>query len=1138
MMQILTDRKFFPLLASHFLSAINENFIRIVFLFFVTYQMTQANPFFLILAVILYFLCFTVGAMAMGWSSDQYSKTKLLRLLRLFEIGIMGLSLFSLFLNSRWLLLFILAGIGFLNACLRIIDYSLITQLVSRKSLNAGNVWMKITTFFSAGCASLLLISVLKFNAAYYVICSLGMGLAIINFLITLKVPVADAVDPDFKISKNPLSAFEFIAQRLKNKFDIWTYLVGIAWFWILGSLIFMFSAEYGRSVLNARWSVVVFLSSGIFTLGFLLGAYIYNKLTRIENLGGHICATTLAISVFLFDLIAASFQIERLPIDKAITVSHLFTSDFVYWRILADTFFLGILSCLYIIPFYTLLQLNTSEKMMGRLMAFSNMLNALGVAGAFLIVLSFRILSFNVLDVLLVFSIANVFVGIYMVRLLPAQIRRRVFKTIFKVLFNARISGLENLEKAGKKALIVTNHTSYLDVLLISTFIDREIVFAINEKLMDKTLVKFMTNLVDVRPLDPLSPFAVKDMVEELKKNQLCMIFTEGIIEGGNTRMKIYEGPAMMALKANAPLLPIRINGAAHTFFSRVLGDKTHFQLFPTITLEILPPVDLDLSEELTTRECREQSSSKLYDIISDMTFDSYDKNRCLFEALADSMQMAGRFKPIMEDTDRKPLKYFSVFVRAIILGRLIQRAIPKETYVGLMVPTSNTCALTFLGLHAFGKTPAMINFTSGPKQVIATCQTVGLKTIITAKKVVSLAKLEPLVNALQEAHIRILYLEDLRPTLCFSDKLIGLMGGMFPKCFYKKMIGATVRPSDPAVILFTSGSEGMPKAVFLTHSNILSNCYQIPSRLDVYRTDIMLNCLPMFHSFGLGAGTILPLLLGIKTVLYPTPLHYRIIPEICAAAKATLFLGTDTFLAGYAKCANPYDFNSLRIVAAGAEKVKDETRKIWAEKFGVRILEGYGATECSPFISVNTFLHQRKNSVGRLLPRIEYKLKPVEGIKEGKELWIKGPNIMMGYMRHDKPLQLDPLKEGWYDTGDIVEVDAERYIFIKGRCKRFAKIGGEMVSLLAVEQVIEKRWPGFVSGAVSIPDSKKGEQIVLITTSKEINKEELIKAFKNAGVTELGIPSKIIVTDTPPLLGTGKFDYVSAKELALKSI
>ena len=1134
--QVAFSNRFLPFWVSHFLSVINDGFIRTVFLFFVTYQMTGVGTSFLISAMILYAMSFCAGSIVAGQIADKMSRIRLLRGVRIAEIGIMSLALLSLSLDSRLLLTVILASLGVTGAFLRVADNAILPTLVGKRDLTLGNIWFKLTTFVGSGCASLLLLSILKFDAAYYTVCSIGFVFSIISFFLVYRMPADKPADPTCQVSWNPMRAFDIVVKSLKHQFDRWAYLVGIAWFWVLGGLVLAFSAEYGRSILHARWSVVMFLTAGVFTFGYAVGSWVFARLSKGQNLCAHTTWVGLGLSLFLLDLAFVGMNVSDVVTAKGITVAQMIQGDIYYWRVLIDVFMLGALSAMYLVPFYVMIQKTTSPEMMGRMMAFSSMINAISMAGFYLIVLSLHFISVDLLTVLMIFAVTNVFVAIYMVRLLPVELRRKVFKKVLRALFDVKINGLENLEKAGNRALIVTNHTSYLDVLLISAFVDREIVFAINDRLIDKTFVKFMTNLVDVRPLDPNSPFAVKDMAEELRQDKLCMIFTEGIIEGGNTRMKIYEGPAMMAVKGEAPIVPIRIDGACHALFSRVLGKKADFRFFPNIRLTVLPPVSFDYPEDMPTREVREKSSSRLYDVMSDMTFDSYEKDSTVFEALTHSMAMAGRLKPVLEDTERKPVKFMALFLKAFILGRLIHRAIPDEKYVGLMVPTSNTCALSVLGLHAFGKVPAMINFTSGPKQVIATCQTVGLKTVITAKKVVLLAKLEGLVNALEEAGLRVLYLEDLRPTLTTKDKMLGMVASICPKIAYRRTSGGNITPEDPAVILFTSGSEGMPKAVFLTHRNLLANAYQVPSRIDILPTDVFLNCLPMFHSFGLGAGTILPLLVGVKTVLYPTPLHYRIIPEICASVKATVFFGTDTFLAGYAKCANPYDFNSLRIVAAGAEKVKDETRKIWSEKFGVRILEGYGATECSPFISVNTFLHSRKNSVGRPLPGIECKIKPVEGIKDGGELWVKGPNIMKGYMRYDKPLELDPPTDGWYDTGDIVDIDEEGYIFIKGRCKRFAKIGGEMVSLLAVEMVIEKRWPGFITGAVNIPDAKKGEQIVLITTCKDITKEEMISAFKAAGVTELGIPSKVIVTETPPLLGTGKFDYVTAKELALK--
>ena len=1133
-MQLFKNKDFLPLLASRFLSAVNEGFIRIVFLFFVTYNLTKPNPVFMIMAVLLYALSFCCGTIYIGQIADRFSKGKVLKVVRLAEIGIMALALGSIFLDSRVLLTSILILMGMVNACLRVLDSALVMEVTTPKKYNAANTLMKVSTVFAAAFACLLLTSILKFDVAYFVVCFTGLVASIISYFITLKVPQNEPADKTCSLFQNPFKVFGYVAEQLKHQFDTWTYLVGIAWFWMMASVVFFFSADYGRTILNARWSVMIFLYAGVFTIGYILGAMAYARLSRKNNMGAYTSVVGILISMFLLHFIFASSSVVGLT-DKALTVSKMLSSGITYWCIVFDVFVLGALSAFFIIPFYTLLQWKTPAHMSGRMFAFSGMINALGVVVMFMLMLSLNAFSIGVLEILLLVAVANIFVSVYMVRLLPLQSRKNLFKKILSFLFKVKVEGIENLEKAGQRALIIPNHMSYMDVLLISAFIDRKITFSVSDQLIEKPLVKFMTNLMDVRPLDPQSPYAVKYMAERLQEDRLCMILTEGLIDGGNSRMKIYEAPAMMAVKGNAPIVPIRIDGASFTLFSRVIGRRNRFKLFPKITITIKEPVSFDYSEGLTTREIREKSSAKLHKILSLMSFENFEKNISIFEAISNAMKMAGYLKPVLEDTARKPVKFCAVFLKSFILGRLLNRALPNDKYVGLMIPTSNACALSFLGLHAFGKVPAMINFTSGPKQVISTCETIGLKTIVTAKKVVLMAKLEGLVSAVEEAGVKVLYLEDLRSTLTFKDKLFGVFGAICPMSAYKKSLKEPVKASDPAVVLFTSGSEGMPKAVFLSHTNMLANGYQVVASFDLYPTDVFLNCLPLFHSFGLGAGTILPLICGVKTVLYPTPLHYRIIPEICASAKATIFFGTDTFLAGYAKCANPYDFNSLRIVAAGAEKVKDETRKIWAEKFGVRILEGYGATECSPFISVNTFLHQKKDSVGALLPGLEYQLKPVEGIKEGQELWVKGPNIMLGYMRHTDPLTMEPPKDGWYDTGDIVTVDEDGFISIKGRCKRFAKIGGEMVSLLSVEMVIEKNWPGFVSGAVNIPDPKKGEKIVLITTCKTITKEGLIEAFKKAGITELGLPSQIITTDQPPLLGSGKFDYVKAKEMAL---
>jgi acyl-[acyl-carrier-protein]-phospholipid O-acyltransferase/long-chain-fatty-acid--[acyl-carrier-protein] ligase len=315
-----------------------------------------------------------------------------------------------------------------------------------------------------------------------------------------------------------------------------------------------------------------------------------------------------------------------------------------------------------------------------------------------------------------------------------------------------------------------------------------------------------------------------------------------------------------------------------------------------------------------------------------------------------------------------------------------------------------------------------------------------------------------------------------------------------------------------------------------------VLANREQVAARVDFSSQDVILNALPLFHSFGLTAGTLLPLLSGMRTFFYPSPLHYRIVPEVAYDINATIMFGTNTFLAGYARFAHPYDFYSVRYVFAGAEKLKDETRRIWTDKFGVQVFEGYGTTEASPGLATNTPIDARAGTVGRFLPGIEYALDPVPGV-EGGRLSVRGPNIMLGYLKSDKPGMIEaPATErgpGWYDTGDIVTVDAEGFVTIQGRAKRFAKIGGEMVSLTAVEELATRTWPESQHAAVSLPDFQKGEQLILVTTRADAQRPELSARAKADGMSELNVPKRIVTVAAIPLLGSGKADYPAVHAL-----
>jgi acyl-[acyl-carrier-protein]-phospholipid O-acyltransferase/long-chain-fatty-acid--[acyl-carrier-protein] ligase len=444
------------------------------------------------------------------------------------------------------------------------------------------------------------------------------------------------------------------------------------------------------------------------------------------------------------------------------------------------------------------------------------------------------------------------------------------------------------------------------------------------------------------------------------------------------------------------------------------------------------------------------------------------------------------------------------------------------------VLLPTSRGALVTFFALQAIRRVPAMLNFSTGAAAVIAALRGSEIATVLTSRRFVERAKLQPLVAAF-EPHATIVYLEDLRSRIGLLSKATAFLRAVTARPHSRR-----AQADDAAVVLYTSGSEGAPKGVVLSHRNLLANRHQLASVVDVSPRDVVLNALPVFHSFGLTGGLLLPILGGVRTFLYPSPLHYRTVPELAYGLNATILFGTDTFLSGYARVADNYDFYSVRYVFAGAERVKAETRRVWFDKFGIRILEGYGATETSPALAVNTPMHFKAGTVGRFLPGIEHRLEPVTGIADGGRLFVKGPNIMRGYLRAERPGMLEPPPDGWYDTGDIVDLDSEGFVTIKGRAKRFAKVAGEMVPLGAVEDFVARLWPQSAHAVVTLPDARRGEQLVLVTEQRDAQRSVLAEAARAAGLPELFVPRAITVVAAVPLLGSGKVDYAGVSQLA----
>ena len=506
--------------------------------------------------------------------------------------------------------------------------------------------------------------------------------------------------------------------------------------------------------------------------------------------------------------------------------------------------------------------------------------------------------------------------------------------------------------------------------------------------------------------------------------------------------------------------------------------------------------------------------------------SFDARQAQTTLFDALLAAARKYGAKKPILEDQERNPLTYTDMIRAAFALGRKISGFTRKGERVGVMLPSSVGGVVTFFALHAFGRTPTMLNFTAGIRNLKAACELAEVKTVLTSHRFVEQGKLHDLIDAL-ETLTNVVYLEDVRRTIGLPDKLFAAAAGAFPTQFR-----VATRPSDPGVILFTSGSFGAPKGVVLSQANLIANCRQIAQHIPLDPDWVFFNPLPIFHCFGLTGGALLPILTGLKTFQYPSPLHIKQIPALVKDTKANVLFATDTFINQYARSAEPDELAGLTFVVCGAEKVREETHNLIHEKFGpIPLLEGYGATEASPVIAVNIPTDNRRGTVGALLPGVETRLAPVPGIPGGGQLFVRGPNVMAGYLSPGGGL--DPLVDGWHDTGDVVSITDDGWVKIKGRVKRFAKVGGEMVSLTAAEDLACAVWADSRHAVIALPDPKKGERLILVTDRRDADAGPLVEHARAIGAPDIAVPRKIIRVAEIPVLGTGKTDYVAVQRM-----
>jgi acyl-[acyl-carrier-protein]-phospholipid O-acyltransferase/long-chain-fatty-acid--[acyl-carrier-protein] ligase len=701
--------------------------------------------------------------------------------------------------------------------------------------------------------------------------------------------------------------------------------------------------------------------------------------------------------------------------------------------------------------------------------------------------------------------------------------------RSVLQIVFRLRVRGGAAVRPG---TLVIARHVSVLDPLILGLFLPGEPLVIASRDAARHPVAGRLLRAVRHIVLEGGHPLAVKQVVQHLRAGRTVVMFPEARVTVTGGIMKVYEAAGLIAARSAAPLVVARIDGLLESPFARV-GRAWPRRSLPRVALTLEPQCHLPSPADGAGRERRRRlADAVLQRLQASCIGPSTDT---LFDAFLNAVARHGRRTVIVEDVRGEPESYGDVLKSALALRRLAGRITREGEIVGVMMPTVTVALALVLGLTAGRRAPALLNYTAGPQALASAVCASGVRTVITARRFVALARLEGAVAAL--ADCRIVYLEDLRASLGLADKVWILAALFAPRIAREPRATA----SDTALVLFTSGSEARPKGVALAHQAILANVAQMRAVIDFGPQDRYLNALPLYHTFGLIACSLLPLLTGTRLVLYTNPLHYRVIPELAYARDCTYVFGTSTFLAHYARHAHDYDFRSVRAVVCGGEKLNEAVADLWLRRFGLRILEGYGATECGPAMALNTPLAWRAGTVGRFLPGLEYRLVPVAGISDGAALHVRGPQLMKGCYFYEQPGDLQPPRSevgaGWYSTGDIVAVDADGYVQIRGRVKRFAKIAGEMVSLEMVERVAYDASPVCKHAATVEALPGVGESTVLFTTDATLDRIGLREAARRLGARDLAVARRIIHVPELPLLGSGKTDYVTLRDEVLRS-
>ena len=1119
---------FWSLIATQFQGAFNDNGLK----FFVIFLILGTNPsdsqkdWLVFVIGNLFALPFILFSMAGGYLADRFSKRSVAIATKIFEVCAMLFAMYAFARGNSRMAFAVIFLASTQAAFFGPAKYGLLPELLPSQLLSWGNGILELTTFLAIIAGAVIGPLLAQSYHGREVIAGLIFGgCSLVGLATSLGISRVPPADPSRKFRFNLFGDLKRQIQLVRPDRVLNLAITGNTYFWFLGALLQFVIVFYGREVLHLDETRGGYLQAAL-AIGIGLGSYAAGLLSAGKIEYGLIPLGAIGMSVFA---LAISFH------------------GLTFFQVLLLLGALGFAGGFFVVPINALIQHRPEENHKGSVIAFANFLSFVGVIAASAIYSGFtHYLHVGLASFFIWTAVMSLAATVYTVILLPDSLLRLLLWIVTHTLYRLDVEGRENVPARGG-ALLTPNHISMVDAVLLIASIDRPIRFIMFKGSYEHPLVKPFAKIMGVIPIaSDQGPreliHSLRQATDALKEGELVCIFPEGQMTRIGQMLPFRRGMERIIKGVDVPIIPVNLDGVWGSIFS-FAGGRFLWKFPRKIPYLVRVTFGKPLPSTCTSREVRLA--------VQDLGAEAFARRKKHMQTLPQSFVHTARRHPLrfaMADGQTPKLNYFAVLARTVLLARRLRKHWQDQEMVGILMPPSIPGALVNLAALLMGKVPVNLNYTASDQTLKACAEQCNLKTVVTARAFLERVKVQPPAEAI--------FLEDLVKDPRFSERVSSAVASLLlPAKVLAKFAGCARPPSldDVATIIFSSGSTGDPKGVVLTHYNIASNVEQLNQVFMLHADDRIMGILPFFHSFGFTGTLCLPAATGVGVVFHPNPLDSRVIGALVNKYAVTLLLATPTFLNAYTRRCTPEDFGSLRFVMAGAEKLPDRISQAFEDQFGIRPLEGYGCTECSPAVTVNTIdfraasfrqVGAKRGSIGHPLPGITVKivdpdtLQPV-GVDQPGLLLVRGPNVMRGYL--NKPEKTaEVLSDGWYNTGDIARMDEDGFLRVTDRLSRFSKIGGEMVPHIKVEDLLQElagvAEQTFVVTAV--PDEKKGERLIVLHT---LGEQPLLECLEKLGKSDLPAlwrprPDQFLRIEKLPYLGTGKLDLRKSRELALE--